>query len=84
LNKADKRQTKNNTPEQSFSEIAAFSAVSPDKSTPPDKPVIMLRRIGSTTYKIAVHFSQTSKETVSDKISRMIHNEISTGTAVID
>ena len=33
------------------------------------------RRIGATTYRVAVHFSQTSTETVNDKIIRMIKNE---------
>ena len=33
------------------------------------------RRIGTTTYRIAVHFSETSKETMNDKIMRMIKNE---------
>jgi len=33
------------------------------------------RRIGTTTYRVAVHFSQTSTETVNDKIIRMIRNE---------
>ena len=33
------------------------------------------RRIGSTTYRVGVHFSPTSKETMNDKILRMIKNE---------
>ena len=41
----------------------------------PTGPVIMLKRIGSTTYEVAIHFSATSKETVTDKISRLIKNE---------
>jgi len=32
--------------------------------------------IGKTTYKVRVHFSQTSTETMSDKIKRMVKNEI--------
>jgi hypothetical protein len=39
------------------------------------RPVTMLKRIGSTTYEVSVHFSQTSKETVNDKITRLIKNE---------
>jgi hypothetical protein len=34
----------------------------------------MQKRIGSTTYEVAVHFSQTSKETLDDKIMRLIRN----------
>jgi len=35
------------------------------------------RRIGSTTYRVSVHFSQTSKETMDEKIMRVIKNEAS-------
>ncbi len=38
------------------------------------EPVKMQKRIGSTTYEVAVHFSQTSKETLDDKIMRLIRN----------
>jgi len=34
------------------------------------------KRIGSTTYKVSVHFSKTSKETMNDKILRLIEREI--------
>ena len=33
-------------------------------------------RIGNTTYVIGVHFSQTSKETMDDKVLRLIKNDI--------
>jgi hypothetical protein len=33
------------------------------------------RRIGQTTYRVKVHFNPNSKETVNDKIIRMIKNE---------
>ena len=41
-----------------------------------DKPLHITKRIGSTTYKVSVHFSRTSRETMSDKIKRMRKNEI--------
>ena len=31
----------------------------------------MVKKIGKTTYKVHVHFSNTSTETMSDKIKRM-------------
>ena len=34
------------------------------------------KQIGKTTYKVHVHFSNTSTETMSDKIKRMLKNEI--------
>jgi hypothetical protein len=40
-----------------------------------NKPLRLTKRIGQTTYKVNVHFSETSKETMSDKIIRLIQNE---------
>lgn len=39
-------------------------------------PPTFSKTIGGTTYKVTVHFSQTSKETITDKITRMIQNDI--------
>jgi len=36
------------------------------------------RRIGSTTYRVTAHFSTNSRETLEDKILRMMKNEIAT------
>ena len=33
------------------------------------------KRIGNTTYRVKVYFSQTSKETMSDKVLRLIKND---------
>jgi hypothetical protein len=33
------------------------------------------KRIGSTNYRVNVHFSKTSSETMNDKIIRLIRNE---------
>ena len=42
---------------------------------PNDKTAVLYKRIGSTNYKIRVHFSETSKETINDKIVHLIQNE---------
>jgi len=34
------------------------------------------KRIGSTTFVVAVHFSETNKERVEDKILRLIEREV--------
>jgi len=34
------------------------------------------RRIGNTNYRIRVHFSETSRETMDDKILRMMKSEV--------
>ncbi len=44
-------------------------------SAPPAPDLV--KKIGKTTYRVKVHFSETSKETMSDKIKRMLRNEIS-------
>lgn len=35
------------------------------------------RKIGKTTYVVRVHFSETSKETMEDKIRRLLREEAS-------
>ena len=35
------------------------------------------KRIGKTTYKVSVHFNPNSKETITDKIFRLLRNEVS-------
>ena len=41
----------------------------------------MYKRIGSSAYEVTIHFSQTSKETMPDKIFRLIKNEAFAGKA---
>ena len=36
----------------------------------------LVKKIGKTTYRITIHFSTTSRETMSDKIKRMLRNEV--------
>jgi len=46
-------------------------------SRAPENTPAMVKKIGkTTTYKVHVHFSNTSTETMSDKIKRMLKNEI--------
>ena len=40
------------------------------------QPPRFTKRIGSTVYEVSIHFSTTSKETVEDKILRMLKNEV--------
>ena len=43
------------------------------EATQPD----FVKKIGKTTYRVRVHFSTTSRETMSDKIKRLLKNEVS-------
>ena len=38
----------------------------------------MIRRIGGTTYKVRVAFSENGKETMEDKILRIVRNDMVT------
>ena len=42
------------------------------------------RRIGQTTYRVGVHFSDTIRETMDEKIIRLIRNEAADGKAAIN
>jgi len=35
-----------------------------------------VKRVGKTTYQVKVHFNPNSRETMSDKIIRMLKNEV--------
>lgn len=41
----------------------------------PCEPRSFTKRIGSTNYRVSVHFSRTSRETIDDKILRLAKNE---------
>ncbi len=47
------------------------------KSTPAQavSPISIRREIGSTVYHVDIHFSNTSSETVGDKIVRLLRND---------
>jgi hypothetical protein len=45
-------------------------------------PPRFTKRIGSTTYRVNVHFSKTSRETANDKIARLVRSETAAGKAV--
>ena len=54
-------------------ELSLYAATA---SRAPENTPAMVKKIGKTTYKVHVHFSNTSTETMSDKIKRMLKNEI--------
>lgn len=44
---------------------------------PAEQEVPILRQvIGRTTYEVTLHFSQTSRETMADKVRRLILNDM--------
>ena len=48
------------------------------KSTRPNPASSFYMRMGNTTYVIGVHFSQTSKDTLEDKMKRLMRDEVKT------
>jgi len=48
-----------------------------DKTTTPkaEQPDLV-KRIGKTTYHVKTHFNPNSRETMSDKIMRMLRNDV--------
>ena len=50
-----------------------------EKSVAGKQSKTLLKRIGSTTYFVSVHFSEKSKETLDDKILRLIEREVRKG-----
>ena len=41
-----------------------------------DRPPDLEKKIGKTTYRVWAHFSTTSKETLEDKIKRMLRDDV--------
>ncbi|MGE5494660.1 MAG: transposon-encoded TnpW family protein [Burkholderiales bacterium] len=58
-----------------------MQTISTNEKEPQSGPRAFTKRIGSTTYRVSVHFSKTSRETVKDKILRLIKNEAASGRA---
>jgi len=52
-------------------------------ATPAAAPALeagaFIKRIGYTTYRVGVHFSEASKETAEDKIARLVRMESQNG-----
>ena len=42
----------------------------------PQTPPALVKKIGKTTYRVWAHFSETSTETMEDKIKRMLREEV--------
>ena len=45
-------------------------------TTPKAEQPDLVKRIGKTTYRVKVHFNPNSRETMTDKIFRLLRNEV--------
>ena len=52
------------------------------KALPPQEKRYFTRRIGSTTFRVAVYFNPKSNDSAEDKISRLIRMEADSGKSV--
>jgi hypothetical protein len=55
---------------QTTQNVVATTAVTNER-----EPLKLRERVGSTTYVVSVRFSQTSRETMQDKILRLIERD---------
>ena len=54
-----------------------------EKINTPQEPYRLKKRLGSTVYEVNVYFNQDAKETMNDKIMRLIRNEVQSGKAAV-
>ena len=52
------------------------SLITPENAQPTNTPPTFTRRIGGTLFTVSVYSSQTSKETIEDKLLRMIERGV--------
>ena len=45
-------------------------------STTSPEPFVLHRQIGSTTYRVRLHFNPNAKETLDDKVRRLLKNDL--------
>ncbi|MCI8606625.1 MAG: hypothetical protein HFG72_07350 [Hungatella sp.] len=51
-------------------------AETPVTTTPAEDASVFVKKLGRITFIVRIHFSKTSRETMSDKIKRVPKNEI--------
>lgn len=54
------------------------------KTTRPNPAGSFNMRMGNTTYVIGVHFSKESKDTLEDKMKRLMCDEVKTGSFQVE
>ena len=55
------------------------TAKTPEKAQEATQPDFV-KRIGKNTYKVKIYFNPNSKETITDKIMRLLQNEVNQST----
>ncbi len=52
------------------------SVPTPEDTATQENPPALIKKIGGMTHIVRVHFSTTSRETFSDKVKRLLRNEV--------
>ena len=65
----------NKSASQSYHEGGNWSTHPQTEAVSSNETGAFTKRIGSTVYRVNVHFSQTSKQTASDKIIRLVKSD---------
>ena len=50
----------------------------PKNLTSAPEPCVFHRQIGSTLYKVGIHFGPTAREMLEDKVRRLLKNDLKT------
>lgn len=64
-----------NTSQTTKGTVPKVTTVDDVGTNPEDRPALV-KKIGKMTYIVRVHFSTTSTETFSDKVKRMLREEV--------
>ena len=75
-NENDRRPQSGSRDGQGARKVPPAPAINGKTSLIQDRPPDLVKKIGKTTYLVRVHFSQTSRETLEDKIKRMLRDDV--------
>ena len=51
-------------------------STTPKNQTTPPEPFVLHRKIGSTYYKVGINFNPNAKETLDEKVRRLLKNDL--------
>ena len=56
--------------------VETLTSTAAEDATIQKEPPALVKKIGKMTYIVRVHFSTTSKETFTDKVNRLLRQEV--------
>ena len=61
---------------KNISAVDTITIPSTESAADQKEPPALVKKIGKMTYIVRVHFSTTSKETFTDKVNRLLRQEV--------